>query len=151
MQVDVFSQIRIMRPRSVVAAFAIDPDKVPLWYENIKSVAWRTPPPLRVGSQIDFIAKFLGRRLAYTYEVVTLVPDELFVMQTSQGPFPMETSYKWQSATDVSTLMTLRNRGTPTGFGRLVAPFLSFAMRRATGKDLARLKNILESGAGPKA
>ena len=40
--------------------------------------------------------------------------------------------------------MTLRNRGEPSGFFRIVAPLIAAAMRRANRKDLARLKTILE-------
>jgi hypothetical protein len=42
--------------------------------------------------------------------------------------------------------MTLRNRGNPAGFSRFAAPVMELAMRRATTKDLARLKALLESG-----
>ena len=65
-------------------------------------------------------------------------------MRTSEGPFPMETTYTWQPAGDGKTRMTLRNRGEPAGFGKLVAPLMAGAMRRANEKDLARLKSILE-------
>jgi len=41
--------------------------------------------------------------------------------------------------------MALRNRGEPAGFSRLAAPALAAAMRRANRKDLARLKQLLES------
>lgn len=144
MAVDVVSEIEIARPRAEVSAYAVDPDNATAWYENIKLVEWESPRPLAVGSRLAFVAQFLGRRLAYTYEVVDLVPGERFVMRTSQGPFPMETTYSWQDADDGATRMTLRNRGEPAGFARLAAPTVAAAMRRASRKDLERLKHALE-------
>jgi hypothetical protein len=92
---------------------------------------------------MDFVARFLGRRLAYTYEIVDLVPGERLVMRTAQGPFPMETTYGWQPVDHARTRMTLRNRGEPAGFGKIAAPVLAAAIRRANVKDLAALKQLL--------
>ncbi len=47
------------------------------------------PRPLAVGSRLAFVAKFLGRRLAYTYEIVELAAGEKLVMRTSDGPAPV--------------------------------------------------------------
>ena len=66
-------------------------------------------------------------------------------MSTAQGPFPMETTYTWEDTADGGTRMTLRNRGEPSGFAKLSAPLVSAAMRRATGKDLVALKDLLEA------
>ncbi len=145
MSVDVLVEARIQQPVAVVAAFAGDPTNATAWYANIKEVAWQTPPPVVVGSRMDFVAHFLGRRLAYTYEVVELEPERRLVMRTADGPFPMETTYTWEPAGEHATHMTLRNRGTPAGFSRFAAPVMERAMRRATAKDLERLKAILES------
>jgi hypothetical protein len=144
--VDVSSEIEIARPRSEVAAFACDPDNATSWYENIRAVQWKSSPPLAVGSRLAFVAHFLGRRLEYTYEVIELVPDERFVMRTAQGPFPMQTTYSWQDTPNGGTRMTLRNSGEPAGFGRLAAPMMQAAVRRANAKDLRALKTILERG-----
>jgi hypothetical protein len=144
MAVDVFTEIVIDCPRDAVAAFAADPSNATEWYANIKAVEWKTEPPLQIGSRLAFVAHFLGRRLAYTYEIVELVPGARLVMRTTEGPFPMETTYTFDTVSAGSTRMTLRNRGEPSGFSRVVAPLMASAMRRANQKDLARLKNRLE-------
>lgn len=148
MSVDVQTEVVIERPCGEVAAYATDPSNAPQWYANIDSVTWFTLPPVEVGSRMDFVAHFLGRRLAYQYEVVDLVPDTRLVMRTSEGPFPMETTYSWEAVDESRTLMRLRNRGEPAGFSRLAGPVVVAAMRRANNKDLATIKRILE---GPTA
>jgi Polyketide cyclase / dehydrase and lipid transport len=148
MAVDVVTEIEIDRSRPEVAAFASDPGNAPAWYENIQSAEWRSPPPLAIGSRVAFVARFLGRRLEYTYEVRELVPGERLVMSTSDGPFAMETTYEWADDGAGGTRMTLRNRGEPSGFAGVAAPLLAGAMRRANRKDLARLKALLEPHSG---
>jgi uncharacterized membrane protein len=143
--VDVQTEIVIDQPVEVVAAYAADPRNAPEWYANIESIDWQTPPPAGVGSKMTFVARFLGRRLEYTYEIVDLVPNQRLVMRTAQGPFPMETTYTWSPTGDGSTRMTLRNQGEPAGFSKLVAPLMQPAMRRANRKDLAKIKEILEA------
>jgi len=146
MAVDVRTQIDIDRPREEVAAFAADPDNAPRWYVNIKQVTWKTPRPLEVGSQFEFVAEFLGRRLQYTYEVKDHVPGERFVMETAEGPFPMRTTYTWTYAPGEGTTMELRNDGEPSGFKAIAAPLMKLAMKRENRKDLRRLKALLEAG-----
>lgn len=144
MHVDVTVAIDIERPRSEVAAFAVDPDNATTWYANIKSVRWETSKPVQVGSRIAFEARFLGRSLAYTYEVSELDPGVRLVMRTEEGPFPMETSYAWQDTPTGGTHMTLRNHGEPSGFANLAAPLMAAQMRRAASRDLKLLKVLIE-------
>jgi hypothetical protein len=142
--VDVVVEIVIARPAADVAAYAADPARAPEWYVNIESARLLTPPPLAPGSKVAFVARFLGRRLAYTYEIVDLAPGERLVMRTAEGPFPMETTYAWAPTGTGQTRMTLRNRGSPAGFSRLAAPFMAWMMKRAMAQDLEWLRRNLE-------
>src|SRR5919204_405947 len=145
MPVDVVTELEIKLPRAEVAAYASNPDNATAWYENIERVEWKTEPPLAVGSRIAFVARFLGRRLAYTYEIAELVSGERLVMRTADGPFPMETTYTWADDGRGGTRMKLRNRGEPSGFSKVAAPMMASAIRRANRKDLGRLRQILEA------
>lgn len=149
MSVDVVTEITIERPVEVVAAYAADPANAPVWYDNIKSVragsGSESGSSVAEGSRFAFVARFLGRELSYTYEVVDYVAGERLTMRTAQGPFPMETTYTWRATAEGATGMSLRNRGQPAGFSRLVAPLMVTAMRRANTKDLRKLKAILEA------
>ena len=143
MKVDVTSTIDIDRPLHEVSGFSADPDNVKKWYKNIHSVEWITEKPATVGTRVAFVARFLGKELSYTYEIVDFIPQQRLTMRTAEGPFPMETTYTWEGD-DKSTYMTLRNRGKPKGFSKLFSPFMSLAMKKATQKDLLCLKQLLE-------
>ena len=141
--VNVQTEILIRRPRAEVAEYASDPDNAPQWYVNIDRSQRLTPGPVAVGSRVAFIARFLGKELNYTYEIVEYVPGEKLVMRTAQGPFPMQTTYTWTDD-DGGTRMTLGNSGSPSGFSRLAGLFMAPMIRRETRKDLQKLKSILE-------
>lgn len=145
MSVDITATIVIAQPIDVVATYAGDPSNAPTWYRRIASAEWETDPPISLGSKIAFRARFMGRDLAYTYEVTEYTPDEQVAMQTAQGPFPMATTYTWRAVGPGNTHMTLRNHGDPSGFSKLIAPLMARAMRRAMNQDLADLKRLLES------
>ena len=146
--VDIETEIVIDRPPDIVSAYAADPSNAPNWYVKIESIEWKTPAPLQIGSQVEFVARFLGRTLRYTYEFVELTPGQRVVMRTQEGPFPMETTYTWSAEPDGLTRMTLRNRGKPVGFSKVMALLIKPAMRRANRKDLAALRAMLESRSG---
>jgi uncharacterized protein YndB with AHSA1/START domain len=150
--VNVQTEILIRRQRDEVAEYAANPDNAPQWYDNIHSSQRLTTGPIDVGSKVAFTAKFLGRDLNYTYEFIEYVPGEKLVMQTAQGPFPMQTTYTWAEVIG-GTRMTLGNTGAPSGFSQLAGLFMAPMIRRATRKDLQKLKSILESdaatGSGP--
>ena len=145
MKVDVIVQATIGRTVADVAAYVADQSNAPRWYRRIASATWQTAPPIAIGSEIAFVAKFLGRTMNYTYAVSDYIPGVRLHMTTAQGPFPMTTEYEWHTTGDIATTMTLRNHGVPTGFSSVMAPLMKLAMRRAMSEDLTTLKTILET------
>lgn len=143
--VDVLTEIIIQCPIEIVAAYASNPDNAPEWYKNIISAEWETAKPLVVGSKVAFTAHFLGKKLAYTYEIIEFQPNQKLVMRTAEGPFPMETIYTWKTIDEASTKMSLQNRGIPSGFSKMISPLMSFMVRKANQKDLISIKRILEN------
>jgi hypothetical protein len=142
--INVITETEIGKPVEIVSEYAANPDNAPEWYVNIKSAEWKTPKPLAVGSLIAFKAQFLGRELAYVYRIAEFVPGKKMVMTMETGPFAMETTYLWEAIGPNRTKMTLINRGEPTGFSKLMSPFMKMAMRKANRKDLELLRRILE-------
>ena len=143
--IEVKTDILISVNSEKVALYAADPDNAPKWYNNIKSVEWKSPKPLAIGSQVAFIAQFLGRKLEYTYAITEYIPGKKLVMRTADGPFEMQTTYLWVAINENTTQMTLINKGSPQGFSAIYSPFMKMAMRKANEKDLKKLKGMLEN------
>jgi len=143
--VNVKTEIEISVPLKIVFEYAINPDNAAEWYDNITSAEWITSKPVSIGSQIMFKANFLGRELAYTYEVVELIVNKKLAMKTSEGPFPMETTYEFKSLNENLTYMSLTNKGVPSGFSKIFKPFMTFVMKKANNKDLKKLKQLMEN------
>jgi uncharacterized protein YndB with AHSA1/START domain len=143
--VDVFTEITIAAPRERVSRYVTDPSNGPAWFKHVKAIESLTRTPVQAGTRFTWVAGPPGVGIRLTYDVIEVVPGERLVMRTTQGPFPMETTYTWSDHAG-GTIMGLRNRGEPRGPIRLVAPVMVAGMRRANRADMSRLKSILEAG-----
>lgn len=88
-----------------------------------------------MGSRMAFVAHYLGRRLAWVYEIVELslsAPRDANCRRAVRRGANVHLG----GGARGTTQMMLRNRGAPTGFSRLVAPFPAGAIRRANRQDL---------------
>jgi uncharacterized membrane protein len=147
MAVDVTATASIDRPQDQVAAYLQDPANDTKWIGGLRSARLLTPRPVTVGSQVERVASFLGRRVQYVNEITELTANRL-AMRSVRSPFPMRVTYGHRDAGDSTTEVSVRVQGDPGRFYALVAPLLGLAVRRSITRDLRNLKRILGT-AGP--
>ncbi|HEV8653857.1 MAG TPA: SRPBCC family protein [Actinomycetes bacterium] len=145
MSVDVEETITIDRPRPQVAGYAMDPAHDTEWIGGVTQVELLTDPPVRVGTQVRRVARFLGKRIDYVLEVTEVEPAERVVMRSIRSPFPMVVTYRFADD-GTRTRASIRVQGDSGGFYRVAAPLLAGRVRRDVHGDLERLKRNLEPG-----
>jgi uncharacterized membrane protein len=145
MAVDVTATDTINRPRDQVATYLRDPANDTEWIGGIRSAQLLTPRPVTVGSQVERVATFLGRRVHYVNEITELTADRL-AMRSVRSPFPMRITYGHRDAGAGTTQVSVRVEGDAGRFYALGAPLLGLAVRRSIARDLRRLRRILEAG-----
>jgi hypothetical protein len=143
MPVDVTATGTIGRPREEVAAYLQDPANDTTWIGGLRSARLLTPGPVAVGSRVERVASFLGRRVEYVNEITELTGDRL-VMRSVRSPFPMRVTYGHERAGDGATEVSVRVEGDAGRYYALLAPLLGVAVRRSIARDLRNLKRVLE-------
>jgi hypothetical protein len=145
MSIDVQTEVLIRRPCAEVAQFMFDPRNDAIWTTGVVECRPLTEGPLRQGSRVERIVRFLGRQFGYQYEVVA-ADGERFVQMHVDEPFPMEVRYELEPRPE-GTLTRIRAQGDATGFFRLAAPLMSRMVRRNITNDLELLKKHVEARA----
>ena len=148
MPVDVTATGTIGRPREEVAAYLQDPANDTTWIGGLRSARLLTPGPVAVGSRVERVASFLGRRIRYVNEITELTGDRL-VMRSVRSPFPMRVTYGHRRAGDSATEVSVRVEGDAGRYYALLAPLLGVAVRRSIARDLRNLTRVLEGRPRP--
>jgi uncharacterized membrane protein len=143
MSIDVQATTEITRPADEVAAFAMEAENDTRWIGGVASARRLTPWPTAVGTRVERVAHFLGRRIDYVMEVTALDPGRRIVLQSIRSPFPMKVTYSFEPVAG-RTQAEVRVEGDAEGFYRLAGGLMGRAVRRNLHKDLARLKKICE-------
>jgi uncharacterized membrane protein len=144
--IDTTAMITVGRPPEAVAAYLRDPANDPRWIGGLRSARLVTAPPVGVGSRVERVARFLGRRIEYVNEITELTGTRL-AMRSVRSPFPMRVTYGFDDAGDATTAVSVRVQGDAGRRYRLAGPLLARAVRRSVQRDLRTLKRVLENGA----
>jgi uncharacterized membrane protein len=138
----------IARPREEVARYAMAPENEPEWIGGIKESRMVTDPPVRVGTEVERVAGFLGKRIDYALKVTEHESGRIIVMDSVRGPFRMRVTYAFEDAPGGGTRVINRVEGESSGFYGLADPLMAIQVRRSLRRDLRTLKRLMESGGG---
>ena len=150
----VSSSIEVSRPAEPVFAFLADAENNPKWQRGMQSCRWTTEPPIGVGSVYEQHARFLGRDIVSTFEVVafedppeptTAGPGRSISIRTIQSTFPIAVTRSVEPLTDDRCRVSADVRGDASGVFRIAAPLLRQMVQRSVRGDYRRLKELLES------
>ena len=133
----------INRPREAVAGYMSDPVHDVEWIGGVTTARVVTDGPVGVGTHVERVARFLGRRIEYVNEIVAIGPDRLD-MRSVKAPFPMSVTYQYTPSGD-GTEVTIDARGDVGRFFGVMRPLVARMLRRNISKDLATLKRRLEA------
>ena len=137
----------IERPLEEVWDYVIDPANDPVWQGMVIEARSSAGEPMRVGTRIDEVVQFLGRKFDVTLEVTEHEPMKRSAIRASKAPVPMTGSYEFEPV-DGGTRFTLQGETDAHGLFKLAEPAFARIARREWQTNLEQLKDVLESRDG---
>jgi uncharacterized membrane protein len=137
--------ITIDRPPDEVFAYIANFENNPRWQKGMQSCKFTSDGPLGVGSTYEQVAKFMGKEILTTFEVINYQPGKMIEIKSVISTFPLHITRSVEphnGGTHVQAII----EGEPGGLFKLMTPFMGMMVKRSVNADYARLKLILESG-----
>jgi hypothetical protein len=140
------ASVLIMANADKVFQFIAAPENGPRWQEGAVSTRVTTPGPVRLGSEMEHIGRWLGMRIR-THAVVTVfepVSGFGYDITTALSSKPSRMRYLLEPVAD-GTKLTLTNEATLPRFVLPFAPLLQRSVQRMFDRDVGRLRGVVEA------
>jgi uncharacterized protein YndB with AHSA1/START domain len=134
--------VHVDRPVAEVFKYMDDPTKTPEWNSIVEESA-PSETPVKVGTRISSRARFLGRKVDSTFEVIEHVPNKRFVQKTDK-PFSFKLSNSFE-AEGGGTKVVAAFEGEPGGFFKVGEPILARIAKKQFQAQLDTAKELLEA------
>jgi uncharacterized membrane protein len=141
----VTSSLEVDRPAGEAFQFIADAENNPKWQKGMRSCQWTTEAPIGVGSIYEQRARFLGKSIASTFEVVAFEPDRSITIRTITSTFPIEVTRSAGPLGADRCRVSAVVRGDPSGVFRIATPLLRRMVQRSVRADYRCLKALLEA------
>lgn len=138
-------QIEISQSPAAIWEYLVNAEHNPEWLSNMSSCRWITEPPIRIGSQYEQLARFLGKDVRTTFEVSALEQERLVTITSLPGSsFPLTITRKLDPVDAQRCLVTEIAGGDASGFYRLAEAPMRLMVRRNIAQAYRKLKQLLE-------
>ena len=144
------TSVHIGRPSDEVFAFISNFENNPLWQSGQIKARFTSDGPLGVGSTYDQVAKFLGRQIVSTFEVLEYEPGRRIKASSTSGSFPI-TFTRVVESVDGGAQVSAVVEGDSSGFFRLAEPIMARMVQRSVEMDYRNLKRLMESEEQPSS
>jgi uncharacterized protein YndB with AHSA1/START domain len=134
-----------------VFQFIAAPENGPRWQESAVSTRVTTPGPVRLGSEMEHVGRWLRMRIP-THAIVTVFePVSAFGydIRTALSSKPSRMRYSLERVAG-GTKLTLSNEATLPRFVLLFVPLLRQSVQRMFDRDVERLRERIEAGAADR-
>lgn len=143
--IEVTASAEVDRPADEAFAFVADMENNPRWQRGMRRCVWTSAPPVDVGSTYDQHARFLGRDLVSTFEVVEFQPGRRIRIRTTSGPMHFDITREVTPVDDERSVIRATIRGGPRGPMRVLDPVTAPLVRRSVAADYRRLEALLST------
>lgn len=141
----VIIHVEVNRSAAEVFAYLDEVENNPEWLSGMQSARWTTDPPRGVGSRYEQVARFLGKEIRTTFEVVDHQPGRSVTIRSLEGSsFPLTVTREVAPLGEHRCRVTETVESDPSGFYRVAGPLLHAMVRMRIQRDYRSLARRLE-------
>jgi uncharacterized membrane protein len=133
----------INRPHQDIFAYITNFENNPKWQGGMVEAKFTSEGPLQKGSTYDQVAKFLGKQIISSFEVVEYKENETITIKSTASSFPIVVT-RSVTPTPKGTKVTAVVEGDAGGFFKIAQPLMKLMVKKSVKSDYKKLKKLLE-------
>ncbi|MBK5289289.1 MAG: SRPBCC family protein [Acidimicrobiia bacterium] len=138
-QLDITVERRMPVAAERIAAVMFDPAQDQTWMKALSGVDV-LDQPVAIGARVRRHARFMGKDISWITVVRDYVPGRRLELDIAEGPFVGVVTYEITATGDSSSVVRIRNVGSPGQFAWMPGFLIRMAMRSSLAKDLRHLE-----------
>jgi carbon monoxide dehydrogenase subunit G len=141
---EITDTIHINRPVEVIFDYLTDLDTLPVRIPSAQEAAMISGEDMRVGTRYLVSSRMRGRITEIEYEVIEYEENRAYGTRIIGGGQPFQEHYQLEEKEN-GTRVTLVANGEMSNLTKIFSHSFKRLLKKQVGKDLERLKSLLES------